>query len=132
MTRPVTADRTKAKNMKTKNLKTGDKVADSTIYIIGDANIPQAGRLTQIGPAGQIVRLCMMRSTGERMAIMNDHGYPVSLLGLAAGKDAWMRGIAVRCVDCRKRQPACEMECELCAACYEKAEQENAVLDGKA
>lgn len=54
---------------------------------------------------------------------------PLEMLGLAAGKDAWMRRIMVRCADCGKRVPAGEMECRMCEECYDRAGEENAKLD---
>lgn len=54
---------------------------------------------------------------------------PVEMLGLAAGKDEWMRRIMVRCADCGKRVPAGEMECRMCEECYDRSGEENAKLD---
>lgn len=74
-------------------------------------------------------------SSYNRAAIIDPQGVrqivPVDLLPLAAGRDAWMREIRVKCVDCRKTVRAGDMECQLCPACYEKAEQENAEADGR-
>lgn len=88
-------------------------------------------------PSPQIINKCyvriMKRPNGDRFAQIDPGGHislryhvPVQLLSLAAGKDAWMRDIEFRCADCREKHPASKMECELCPACYEKAEAENA------
>lgn len=87
--------------------------------------------------AGHSVRILIRKGEtgkgpGQRVAEI-DGGrqfVPVELLPLTAGRDAWCREIAVRCLDCRKPTPAGEMECELCPTCYDKAGEENAEQDG--
>jgi len=72
-------------------------------------------------------------SKGQRAAkittTFNTRFVPVELLGLATGRDAWMRDIMVRC-SCGAVSKAGEMEGEYCAACYDKAGEENAAADG--
>jgi len=58
------------------------------------------------------------------------HAIPVELASLAAGKDAWMRQILVRCSDCKEKHTieALYQDCPgCCPACSEKAlaEMEN-------
>lgn len=54
---------------------------------------------------------------------------PASLLGLAAGRDVWMKQIPVACLTCGQKFPAGQLECELCPACFEAAGIENERLD---
>jgi hypothetical protein len=54
---------------------------------------------------------------------------PVEMLSLAAGRDAWMREVLVRCSDCKTVVKAGEMDCEMCNDCYEKAGEENRLQD---
>ena len=71
-------------------------------------------------------------TTGERFAEIVPFGryiarfhVPVGMCALAAGKDAWMRDILVRCKECRTKTRACDLEGdELCPKCYAKAEAE--------
>ncbi len=74
--------------------------------------------------------------TGERAARIESSGntyhVPVELLSVAAGKDAWMRDILVKCKECRTEVKAGEIDCEMCQDCYEKAGEENAALDAAA
>jgi len=57
---------------------------------------------------------------------------PAELLPLAAGKDAWMRDIRLRCSGCGLSHRAGDLECGLyCPACIEEAERENAKIDGR-
>ncbi len=57
---------------------------------------------------------------------------PAELLPLAAGKDAWMRDIRLRCSGCGQSHRAGDLECGLyCPTCDEEAEQENAAIDGR-
>lgn len=83
---------------------------------------------------GAHVRIGRMRN-GDLAAEITAGGrttvLPAELLGLAAGKDAWMRRIMVRCSDCGKRVPAGEMECRMCDECYNRAGEENAKLDAE-
>jgi hypothetical protein len=68
---------------------------------------------------------------GPRAAhIDNSYFVPVDLLSLTVGKDAWMKDIAVRCVDCRTIVFARDLDCDMCPDCYEKAGDENAEMDG--
>lgn len=86
---------------------------------------------------GQVHRIAICvganGSAYNRAAVIDPQGarriVPVDLLPLAAGSDAWMREIRVKCVDCRKPVRAGDMECQLCPTCYEKAEQENEAQD---
>jgi hypothetical protein len=58
---------------------------------------------------------------------------PAELLPLAAGKDAWMRDIQLRCAGCDSHHRAADMASGLyCPACVEAQEEENARLDGRA
>ena len=58
------------------------------------------------------------------------HLVPVSVCGLAAGKDAWMRDIKVRCNECREVTTCGKLQDgEYCETCVQKFEQENAELD---
>lgn len=79
------------------------------------------------------VRIIRSKDGSQRAAEITPFGraalryfVPVEMLSLAAGKDAWMRDIKFKCSDCGEKHAAKEMECQLCPACYEKAEQENA------
>jgi hypothetical protein len=55
---------------------------------------------------------------------------PAELLPLAAGKDAWMRDIRLRCSGCGQPHKAADLGSGLyCPACVEEAEQENAAID---
>lgn len=68
-------------------------------------------------------------STGERFIKTNAHAHPIPLdiARLAAGPDAWLRQVIVKCSYCDNRQPVGETECGTCCpSCYEEAEQENA------
>ena len=57
---------------------------------------------------------------------------PAELLPLAAGKDAWMRDIRLRCSGCGQPHKAADLGSGLyCPACVEDAERENAELDGR-
>jgi hypothetical protein len=57
---------------------------------------------------------------------------PIELCGLAAGPDAWMKKILVKCAGCKERTAAGDLGSgELCPKCVEAAEQENARLDGE-
>lgn len=57
---------------------------------------------------------------------------PAELLPLAAGKDAWMRDIRLRCSGCGQPHKAADLGSGLyCPACVEEAERENAELDGR-
>lgn len=76
------------------------------------------------------VRITKPDANGNRFAHVSRPGItvavPIQMLALAAGKDAWMRKIKFRCMDCGERHPAEDMECELCQKCYAEAEEENA------
>lgn len=55
---------------------------------------------------------------------------PIELLALAAGKDAWMRKIQVRCAGCRTRLAAEELNGGgYCPTCVEAQDEENMRLD---
>lgn len=83
---------------------------------------------------GFTVSIMVGRANGQRYGEIKPDGgrayhVPVEMLGLAAGKDAWMRDILVKCTHCRTPAKAGEMECDMCQACYEVAGEENAKLD---
>ena len=88
----------------------------------------------------QIIGYCditiVKSKTGQRAARIIEFGkeyhVPVELLSVAAGKDAWMRDILVKCKVCRTEVKAGDMDCEMCQDCYEKAGEENAALDAAA
>jgi hypothetical protein len=65
-----------------------------------------------------------------RMSRRQTFSVPIEMLSLAAGDDAWMRGVEFACADCRKLVAAKDAECCMCAECYDKAGAENARLDG--
>jgi hypothetical protein len=72
---------------------------------------------------GHQVQIFKSKKTGERVAVIDGNTaccIPLEILSLAAGKDAWMRGIEYKCNDCGERHPASAMECLLCPDCYEK------------
>lgn len=78
------------------------------------------------------VRIIKNSTTGQRAAEITPFGraalryfVPVEMLGLAAGKDAWMREIKFKCEDCGEKHAAKDMECNLCPSCYDKAGEEN-------
>lgn len=76
----------------------------------------------------------MVSKKGQRFAQIEPTGgrpyhVPTEMLGLAAGKDAWMRAILVKCTVCRTPAKAGDMECEMCPDCYDAAGEENARLD---
>lgn len=55
---------------------------------------------------------------------------PYDIARLAAGKDAWMRGLLGKC-DCGANYPMHESDVPFCAKCQSEAEEENARLDGR-
>lgn len=75
---------------------------------------------------------------GERLAEIQPkkgkpYHVPAELLPLAAGKDAWMRDIRLRCTGCGQPHKAAELGSGLyCPACVDEADRENAELDGRA
>jgi hypothetical protein len=81
-----------------------------------------------------IVRI-LRTPRGERFAVIhpktgNPYQVPAEMLPLAAGKDAWMRDIRLRCTGCGQPHKAGDLGSGLyCHACIEEAEQENARLD---
>ncbi len=88
------------------------------------------------------VDIMKSKSTGQRFARISYFArmsrkpralVPLDIIELAAGSDAWMRDIQFRCadVDCRSIHKASEMQNGYCPSCIEKAEQENAIADGK-
>lgn len=82
---------------------------------------------------GFTVSIMVHKSTGQRYADIQKAGQrfdvPIEMLSLAAGKDAWMKEILVKCAECRTAVKAGEMECSMCPACYDKAGAENEALD---
>jgi hypothetical protein len=57
---------------------------------------------------------------------------PAGIAGCAAGKDAWMRNVLVKCSECGVRTPCGRLEGNLmCPDCYEKAGEEIARMDGR-
>jgi hypothetical protein len=70
-----------------------------------------------------------------KIGLQNPYFIPVELLPLAAGKDAWMRDISVKCSGCRTPHRAGDMQAGYqdiaCQTCIDKAELENAELDGE-
>lgn len=74
---------------------------------------------------------------GERFAEIQPktgkpYHVPAELLP-AAGKDAWMRDIRLRCSGCGQPHKAADLGSGLyCPACVEEAERENAELDERA
>ncbi len=84
---------------------------------------------------GHEIIICKNRATNVRYARMIKHSnrniirVPLDILGLAAGKDAWMRDVQFKCYDCRTPVAAKDAECQMCPACFEKAGEENAALD---
>lgn len=99
---------------------------------LAPSNKPRVQMFPEIGAS---VRITKGTGNGTRFAhITRPSGtvaVPVELLGLAAGRDAWMRGIEVKCLDCGTWTKASEMECELCPGCLDKAMDENDRLDGR-
>lgn len=79
-----------------------------------------------------VVSIVRIRESGERFAEIRRGReitrLPVDLLGLAAGKDAWMREIRFRCVCCNEPFKASEMEGQLCPKCLEETEAYNELL----
>lgn len=95
------------------------------VYPKADAGCVRPVRAPQ-SVAGHSVRiLCRVganpKSPGERCAeIDGTRRVPVDILRLAAGPDAWMGDITVRCLDCGKRVSARELEsAEVCGPCYD-------------
>jgi len=80
-----------------------------------------------------VVSIVRIRESGHRFAEIRfgpeGTHVPVELLGMAAGKDAWMREIRFRCSGCREPFKASEMEGELCPRCLEETEAYNELLD---
>lgn len=114
------------------DLPNGTPVGDATIYHVGTPTWLESGKLLQVGPAGELVRVGKLKTSGMVFADINGYCHPQEICHLAAGKDAWKRNILFRCADCRKRLPAHQMECGMCPECYDKAGEENAALDGGA
>jgi hypothetical protein len=112
-------------------MKNGDIINGSTVHHVGTPDWPQTGKLLQIGPAGQIVRVGKTKN-GEHFADVDGYFIPREIARLGAGRGEWMRGILFRCDECRHRGPVGEMECGLCQMCYDRAGEENARLDGHA
>lgn len=81
----------------------------------------------------RFVSIIRNQPSGERFALIRGGSQsvqvPVDMLGLAAGKDAWMREIRFRCSGCREPFRASEMESQLCPRCLEETEAYNALLD---
>lgn len=79
------------------------------------------------------VSIMLVKDSTERIAQIVQGSWvtqiPVDLLGLAAGKDAWMREIRFRCLGCHQPFKACEMEGQLCPKCLEETEAYNELLD---
>lgn len=54
------------------------------------------------------------------------YGVPVGIAMLAAGKDAWMRDVKIKCRDCGNVVRIADLETEaMCAACYDKCDPDN-------
>ena len=71
-------------------------------------------------------------STGERFIRSSGHAHPIPLdiARLAAGPDAWLRQVVVKCSYCDNRQPVGETESGTCCQkCYDEAGEENARAD---
>lgn len=64
-----------------------------------------------------------------RFADVGGYAVPVEMLSLAAGPDAWLRRVRVKCLVCGQHYQAGALECELCPSCYERAGEENEILD---
>lgn len=80
-------------------------------------------------PKGTIVR---SKRDGQRYLSLGDYQMvPVGIAALAAGKDAWMRDVLIKCGDCQTKVRLGDTETDLCLcrACVDKAEDENAKLD---
>ena len=81
------------------------------------------------------VRIMKSLIGGARFAEIQPKGrpsyhVPIELLALAAGKDAWMRNIQVRCTECRKLHAADELNGGgYCPTCVEAQDDENMRLD---
>ena len=81
-----------------------------------------------------IVRI-LQRRDGTRFAEIRPklgpiYHIPAEMLSLAAGKDAWMRDIQLRCSGCRTHHRAGDMETGIyCPACVQAQEEENARQD---
>jgi hypothetical protein len=82
-----------------------------------------------------------MRSkvTGERYLLVNENtsracAVPLDIARLAAGKDAWLRQVVVKCSYCDNLQPVGETESGTCCQkCFDDAGRENELSDsGKA
>lgn len=61
--------------------------------------------------------------TGLRVArIDGRHVVPMALLGLGAGRDAWMREVVIKCADCKQPNPASAYDNEAfcCEDCINK------------
>lgn len=74
-------------------------------------------------------RVVRLRSTGERFIRTNVHTglIPLDIARLAAGRDAWLRQVIVKCSYCENRIPVGETESGTCCrACADECEAENA------
>ena len=93
----------------------------------GPTNIQTFGTTT--------VRIMKSLIGGARFAEIKPKGrpayhVPIELLALAAGKDAWMRKIQVRCTECRKPHAADELnDGGYCPTCVDAQDEENMRLD---
>ena len=93
----------------------------------GPTNIQTFGTTT--------VRITKSLIGGARFAEIQPKGrpayhVPIELLALAAGKDAWMRRIQVRCTECRKLHAADELNGGgYCPTCVDAQDEENMRLD---
>jgi hypothetical protein len=100
----------------------------------------KAGTFTLYENGTRAALVMKNRTTGER-CIVNGvvrNGripsicvIPLGLASFAAGKDAWLRTVRVKCNYCDAHPMAGELEGnEMCPDCYEKAGEENAAQDG--
>jgi len=93
------------------------------------------GKLIQHFPKGDIRVVVRDGMKGIRVfplgyeRPLRSYVVPVEIASLAAGKDAWMRQVLVKC-SCGTRCHVGEMECGICPACYEQAGIENEIADG--
>jgi len=107
---------------------------------MSNANINTPRPNVQDFPEALATVVVYRQANGTRVAKVSHYGrmtrkvsfyVPVELCGLAAGPDAWMKKIMVKCAGCKERTPAGDLGSgELCPKCVEAAEQENAKLDG--
>ena len=107
----------------------GDILSDLVIARATGKPLPPAPQIIA-GHSVRVMRRGPKGAHGARVAVIDGaQRVPVELLPLTAGRDVWMREIRVRCLECRVETRAGDMECELCAVCYDKAGAENEAQD---